>query len=444
LGFEGGMRFLAIGDTCDMASMYLRLTEQGHEVRIFVSEAECHDVLLGMVPRTPDWRQEFDWIRAAGDDGIILFENVSHNRGALQESLRRDGYHVVGGSAYGDRLENERAFAQKTLSDLAFPICRIHEFDTAEGGQDFISQNPGRYVLKFNGHGFASADNYVGRMEDGRDVKAVIAARFRQFEGGDATYVLMQHVSGVEMGVGAYFDGDKFLTPACLDWEHKRFFPGDLGELTGEMGTVVTYTGTSGFFDKTLRRMEPLLRDNNYCGYINLNTIVNEDGIWPLEFTCRFGCPGYAILEPLQETPWADLFRMMVTRSASRFKTIPGYCVGVVLTTRPFPYNRKRVPSEPAGLPILFEGKIAASERRHLHFAEVGKQEGELVTAGMHGWTMIVTGIGDTVGAARDKAYDLADRVVIPNVRYRRDIGVKLETQELARLQQLGFFGGAR
>jgi phosphoribosylamine---glycine ligase len=437
------MRFLAIGDTCDMASMYVRLAEQGHEVRIFVSEPGCHDVLAGMVARTPDWRQELDWIREGGDDGIILFENVSHNRGALQESLRRDGFHVVGGSAYGDRLENDRAFAQKTLSDLGFPICQIHEFATPQSGQDFISQNPGRYVLKFNGHGFASADNYVGRMQDGRDVKAVIAARFKQFDGGDASYVLMQHMSGIEMGVGAYFDGDKFLTPACLDWEHKRFFPGDLGELTGEMGTVVTYTGTDGFFDKTLRQVEPLLRQNGYCGYVNLNTIVNEDGIWPLEFTCRFGCPGYAILEPLQETSWADLFKMMITRSATSFAARPGYCVGVVLTTRPFPYNRKRVPSEPAGLPILFEGEITGNDRRHLHLAEVGKQEGDLVTAGMHGWTMIVTGIGATVTAAREAAYGLADRVVIPNVRYRRDIGVKLETQELARLNELGFFGGA-
>ena len=56
---------------------------------------------------------------------------------------------------------------------------------------------------------------------------------------------------------------------------------------------------------------------------------------------------------------------------------------------------------------------------------------------------MIVTGIAATVGAARDAAYALADRVVIPNVRYRRDIGAKLETQELARLNELGFYGGA-
>ena len=288
-----------------------------------------------------------------------------------------------------------------------------------------------------NGSGHGAAANYVGRLSDGRDVKAVLAAKMRRLEGEPASLVLMEHVEGVETGVGAYFNGRDFLRPACLDWEHKRFFPGDLGELTGEMGTVATYERSSRFFERTLGRMEGLLRERGYCGYINLNTIVNERGIWPLEFTCRFGYPGFAILDPLQETSWASLFSAMLTQSNASFRTRPGFSVGIVMTTRPFPYIRRYV-DEPIGLPILFEGDLNEEDRRHLHLAEVGLEDGQLVTAGYHGWTMVVTGVGETVEAAQRRAYDLADRVVIPNVRYRRDIGDRLVAGDLTRLERLG------
>ena len=63
-----------------------------------------------------------------------------------------------------------------------------------------------------------------GALPDGRDVRAMLDKLARP-EALQASFVLMEFVEGVEMGVGAYFDGDKFLLPACLDWEHKRFFP---------------------------------------------------------------------------------------------------------------------------------------------------------------------------------------------------------------------------
>jgi phosphoribosylamine--glycine ligase len=244
------------------------------------------------------------------------------------------------------------------------------------------------------------------------------------------------------MGVGAYFNGEKFLTPACLDWEHKRFFPDDLGELTGEMGTVVTYQRTRRFFELTLGRMEKLLEENGYCGYVNLNTIVNEQGIWPLEFTCRFGYPGFAILDPLQETPWSEIFRAMTTRSRSSFDIAPGFAVGVVLTTPPFPYPRSQVP-EPIGLPVLFDGELTTEDRRHLHYGEVGLEEGDLVTSGIYGWTMVVTGVGASIAMAQERANGLADRVLVPNVRYRRDIGSRLMRSDYARVERLGLLDPA-
>ena len=231
------MRFLGIGHSCDLGAIYLRLLAEGHEVKVSVAEPLCAGTLAGMVEHVADWRAELDWVRAAGREGVLLFENVYEGSGAVQDALRRDGFHVVGGSAFGDRLENDRAYAQRILSELSLPIASVWEFRDRAAALEFLDAHPGRYALKFNN---ASHSNYVGVFPDGRDLRAYLARIPLTPEDAAAGLILMDFVEGVEMGVGAYFDGEKFLRPACLDWEHKRFFPRERGELTGEMGTVVT------------------------------------------------------------------------------------------------------------------------------------------------------------------------------------------------------------
>ncbi|MGA9598785.1 MAG: hypothetical protein WBS22_00730 [Methylocystis sp.] len=436
------MRFLGIGDYCDLSSLYVRLQDAGHEVRVFISEPMCKSSLAGIVPHAENWEAALPWVREAGEDGIILFENVAEGCGRLQDSLRAASFHVIGGSAFGDRLENDRAYGQQILREIGLQVAPTFEFDSPGEAIEHIKARPARYVLKFNGSELSAVDNYVGKMRDGADVAAMIRSKFRQEEYERFSFVLMDHVEGVEMGVGAYFNGTRFLEPACLDWEHKAFFPGDLGELTGEMGTVATFERTGVFFHKTLARMGPLLAANGYCGYINLNTIVNEAGIWPLEFTCRFGYPGYAVLEPLQKTTWPELFKALIQKSSAQLATHPGFSVGVVLTTPPFPYVRSFVP-EPIGLPILFDGALSATDFAHLHLGEVGRENGQLVTAGYHGWTMVVTGVGSSIERARRAAYERAGHVIIPKLRYRIDIGEKLSESGYAEVERLGLFGDA-
>lgn len=429
------MRFLGIGDSCDLGSLYLRLLAEGHEVRVHVANPLCHGTLAGLVTRVADWKSELDWVGAAGDHGIILFENVAEQRGLLQDELRGRGFNVIGGSQYGDRLENDRAYAQEVLRDIGLSICPVTSFSDRGEAIRFLRDHPGRYVVKFNG----GYETFVGQLGDGRDVAAFLASLPSQ--GDDESFILMQHVEGIEMGVGAYFDGERFLQPSCLDWEHKRFFPGDLGELTGEMGTIVTYARTKRFHDLTLGRMAGRLREGGYCGYINLNTIVNANGIWPLEFTCRFGYPGYAILDSLQQTPWSGLFHAMVTRSVIAFETRSGFAAGIVLSTPPFPYARPDV-KVPVGMPVLFEG-VTEDDRRNIHYGEVGLQNGQLVTSGAYGWTMVVTGLGTSIVEAQERANGLAGRVHIPNVRYRRDIGARLIAGDFQRVEALGLLDPA-
>lgn len=434
------MRFLAVTETCDLGAVYLRLAAAGHEVRVAIEDGEAQGTLAGLVEHVANWRAELGWIREAGKDGIVIFEAVSDGLGALQDELRRDGYHVIGGSAFGDRLENDRAFAQEALAALGLKTARVREFTDIASANAFLVTHPGRYVLKFSGSDHASSDNYVGQLEDGRDIRAMLAARLNIRNETPSRFILMDHVEGVEMGVGAYFDGNDFIRPACLDWEHKRFFPGDLGELTGEMGTVATFDRSQRFFTRTLARIAPLLRRHDHVGYVNLNTIVNEEGIWPLEFTCRFGYPGFAILAPLQRTGWAELFRMMTVPSGGRLHPAPGFSAGVVLTTPPFPYSRREI-AEAVGLPVLFSDRLDDEDWRHIHYGEVGLKDGQLVTTGLYGWTMVVTGTGLTVPEAKAAAYERIARIMIPNMRYRGDIGDRLIQRDLARVESLGLLG---
>ena len=62
------------------------------------------------------------------------------------------------------------------------------------------------------------------------------------------------------------------------------------------------------------------------------------------------------------------------------------------------------------------------------------------MTSGIYGWTMVVTGAGGRSRGARARQR-LADRVLIPNVRYRRDIGDRLVGGDFALVERLGIFG---
>jgi phosphoribosylamine--glycine ligase len=432
------MRVLGIGDHADLGALYQRLLAEGHEVRIFVADPASHDVMAGLLERVDAWEP---WLGWAGRDGLVVFEGTGW--GDTQDRLRAEGYCVVGGGSLGDRLELDRHFGQEALREAGLPVARSHAFDGprafADAG-DFIARQGGRWVLKYSGSGLSSTRTYVGQRADGADVRAVLDQQRRTWPDSQApALVLMEHVLGVEVGVGAFFDGRAFLRPANLDWEHKRFFPGDLGELTGEMGTVATFRGADRLFDATLARLAPRLAASGYRGYVNLNTIVDERGPWPLELTCRFGYPGFAVLGALLAEPWGTLLRRVGSGDGQGgVDTHDGFDVGVVLTVPPFPYPDAYA-ARGKGATILLDEAFTAADHDHLWYGEMARTEGVLQTAGQIGYAMVVTGRGPTIVAAQRDAYDRVAGVVIPNVRYRNDIGDRLVRQDLACLQRWGW-----
>jgi phosphoribosylamine--glycine ligase len=429
------MRFLGIGKDGSLGDMYLHLSRAGHDVKAYIGDPEWRDILRGMIRRTDDWKQELDWV---GKDGIILFEAA--DSGALQDQLRRDGYQVIGGSAAGDRMENDRDFGQDCMRAAGMQTAASQDFQDFDAALEFIRRRPRRYVFKLSGLGHGSGSNTVGDMENGEDIAALLARHKKTWPSDKAPhFILMDHVSGVEVGVGGYFNGEAFLEPAVIDWEHKRFFAGDLGELTGEMGTLLSYRNTRSLFDATLGKMTEQLRAGGYVGYININTIVNADGIWPLEFTCRFGYPGAAICSTLHQEGWDTVFARMIARDRLDFATAPGFAVGVVLTVPPFPQSDDFT-ELCKGLPVLFRTPPSAEDQRHFHMSEVELQDGQLITTGGTGSLMAVTGTGETVEEARTAAYRRCANFAISNLRYRTDIGARFLERDRALMVEWGLW----
>lgn len=437
------MRFLGIGRSNDLAAMYHALVREGHEVRVDVADAAWHPVHAGLLERVPDWERALGWVREAGRDGVILFETAEH--GPVQDQLRHEGFQVVGGSGLGDRLEADRGFGQRVLRQAGLRVAPCERFTGYQDGIDWLLRHPQRCVLKFNDANADRTRNYVGQRDDGSDVRALLqacAARAAQPGTAEAAapvdYVLQQHLQGIEVGVGAYFNGQHFLQPVCVDFEHKRFFPGDLGELTGEMGTLVTYRGGQRLFQAVMAPLAPLLRGSGYCGYLNVNLIANADGLWPLEFTSRFGYPGFAICGALHQEPWSAVLRRLVHQSGLRLATAAGFACGIVLTVPPFPYPGLGPPCR--GLPVLVDPPLSRHEAARMAWAEVESQQGQLLTSGPSGYVGVALGVGGDVAQAREQALALAQRVRVPQLRYRHDIGARQQAGELAQLARWGWW----
>src|SRR5205823_9646341 len=158
------MRFLGIGDYCDLAALYLRLIEEGHEIKISIASSFCQGTLAGMVEHVPDWRAALPWIRSAGREGMLLFENVAHGSGALQDRLRADGFNVIGGSAFGDRLENDRAFGLDLLARVGLQVARATEFSDVSAALADLEARPRRCVFKVAA---SAGETFVGSFDDG-------------------------------------------------------------------------------------------------------------------------------------------------------------------------------------------------------------------------------------------------------------------------------------
>ncbi len=419
-------KFLFVSNSALITDIAWKVYEEGHDVKLYIKDNHFKDTGDGFVPKIASWKSETDWA-----DTIVFDDNVGH--GKYAKNLRKLGKHVIGGTPYTERLEEDRSFGQEELQKVGVKILTQKQFTNFDNAIKYIQSNPDQYVFKPRGEGYSIRRLlFVSNTKNGSDTIQTLRTYKKLYSKKIKVFQLQKYVQGIEVGVSAFFNGHKFITPINIAFEHKRLFPGNIGPLTGEMGTSMFWSNPNKLFRETLEKMQPILETQNYVGYIDLNCIVNKNGIYPLEFTCRFGYPTISIQhEGIRDNFGSFLYNLSLQKDFT-IKVKQGVQIGVRIVMPPYPYiNSKIFSIFSKDVPILLKNKSLDG----IHIEDVKKINNEWIVTGGIGSTLIVTGSGSNIYEAQKQTYTRIKNIAIPNMYYRNDIG-NLWEEEIKLLKE--------
>lgn len=408
-------KFLFISDIGCVGDLAYQIKNEGNKVRYYIKDKDERCVSDGFLEKVDDWEAHKDWA------DIIVFDDI--NFASICDRLRKEGKIVLGGTTYTDKLELDRDFAQNEMKQAGLSVLPAWDFSSFDEAIKFIKDNPGRYVVKPNG----KAQNekvlsFVGQEEDGLDLLTVLEHYKKGWGSKIKSFQLQKYASGVEVAIGAYFNGKDFIMPACINFEHKRMFNEDIGPTTGEMGTTMFWADSCKLFQQTLLPMKEKLVKAGYTGYFDINCIANARGIYPLEFTSRFGYPTVNIQMEGVMNPWGEFLYALASGDDFNLKTQKGFQIGVVIAVPPYPFDDMKAFEKYSDDAVVIFKKPMMSG---IHHADIRIVDNDWRLTGCSGYALIVSGSGHTMDDARQEVYKRISNIIIPNMFYRTDIGAR-------------------
>lgn len=421
------LKFLFVSFEALSGDLAWRIRQEGHEVKFWIRNATEREIFDGFLDKVERWEDHKDWA------DVVVFDDAGFGKAA--DALRKAGKIVIGGSAYTDKLEEDREFGQEEMKRVGMVTLPHWDFTDYDAAIDFIKVNPGRYVFKPSGSISSSEKGilFIGGEESGTDLIEVLAHNKKTWARKIKKFQLQKYANGVEVAVGAFFNGKDFIYPININFEHKKLFPGDIGPLTPEMGTLMFWSNANKIFTLTLEKMKDALVECAYIGYIDINCIANNNGVYPLEFTARFGYPTISIQMEGILMATADWLARLGRGEAFELRTKKGFQIGVVVAVPPFPYDDENEFEIYRDSSIVFKKPGLEG----IHLGDVRLVDGDWRVV-VDGYSLVVTGSGTTVAEARKMAYKRIDNILLQNKFYRTDIGLKWNTDS-DKLQSWGY-----
>ncbi|GAA4425934.1 phosphoribosylamine--glycine ligase [Bremerella cremea] len=345
--------------------------------------------------------------------------------------FREQGLKIFGPNKAAAQLEGSKAFCKQTLRSADVPTADYRVFREADAAARYIKDRfphegeDVNVVIKADGLAAGKGVTVCDTADEALEAIDQIG-RQRVFGDAGAQIIIEERLDGEEASVLAITDGKTILTlPPAQD--HKPAYDDDQGPNTGGMGA---YSPTPLVTPQVMQMLEekvlvPTVHGmkrarNPFQGVLYAGLMMTNQGPKVLEYNVRFGDPE---CQPILMRLKSDLADILEACAEGRLDSIdppewdtrPAVCV--VMASEGYPGNYEK------GKPI--RGLEEAAKLEDVKVFHAGtKFEGEqIVTNG--GRVLGVTAIGDTISAAKLKAYTAVKCIRWDGAWCRKDISDK-------------------
>jgi phosphoribosylamine--glycine ligase len=339
----------------------------------------------------------------------------------LADRLRASGRLVFGPGADGARLEGSKAWMKELLVEADVPTAAYGAFTEVARALTFLDTMTPPYVVKTDGLAAGKGVLVTDSLDDARTaVHDYLSGE--AFGDAGRTVVIEEGLTGPEISIFAVCDGTRAVALAAAQ-DHKRLGDHDAGPNTGGMGAFSPVPSVGpDLVDQVMRdAVDPTLaalrdRGIDYRGVLFAGLMLTPDGPKILEYNVRFGDPETQVVLPRMTS---DLGELLASAALGDLGPAPTFDDGAAVTVV---CSAEGYPRAPRGGDVI-EG---LDEARAVHGATVfcagvaAGDEGELRTAG--GRVLAVTGQGDDLREARERAYEAVGRIAWPGMHHRTDI----------------------
>ncbi len=200
-------KFLFVSFESLSGDLAWKIKNEGHDVKIYIKAETEQDVYDGFLDKVDDWQKYKDWA------DIIVFDDVGF--GNIADSLRAEGKLIIGGSKYTDKLEEDREFGQNEMERVGMSALPHRDFSDFDAAIEFIKGNHDRYVFKPSGNTPSDQKGilFLGQEEDGKDLIEILEQNKKIWAKKIKKFQLQKMAVGVEVAVGAFFNGQDLFFP---------------------------------------------------------------------------------------------------------------------------------------------------------------------------------------------------------------------------------------